>query len=75
MQLDVYDYLGERALLNDAARAATVTSTTKMKLLYISKTLFEEALGRSRRSSTSTAASARSRRSARTSSAPRASPR
>ena len=45
MQLDVYDYFGERALLNDAARAATVTSTTKMKLLYISKTLFEEVLG------------------------------
>ena len=46
MQLDVYDYFGERALLNDAARAATVTSTTKMKLLYISKTLFEEVLAR-----------------------------
>ncbi len=45
MQLDVYDYFGERALLNAAARAATVTSTTKMKLLYISKTLFEEVLG------------------------------
>jgi CRP-like cAMP-binding protein len=37
MKLKQYDYFGERALLNDAPRAATVTAVTSMKLLYISK--------------------------------------
>ena len=35
--LKKYDYFGERALLNDAPRAATVTAVTSLKLLYISK--------------------------------------
>ena len=45
MKLRQYDYFGERALLNDAPRAATVTAVTGMKLLCISKALFEEVLG------------------------------
>jgi len=45
MQLKQYDYFGERALLSDSPRAATVKATTKMVLLHISKGLFEEILG------------------------------
>ena len=45
MKLGPLDYFGERALLNDAPRAATVTAVTGMQLLYISKALFEEVLG------------------------------
>ena len=45
MKLKQYDYFGERALLNDAPRAASVTAKTAMRLLSISKSLFEEVLG------------------------------
>ena len=46
MLLKQYDYFGERALLNDAPRAATVRSKGTMKLLQISKSHFEEVLGK-----------------------------
>ena len=45
MKLKQYDYFGERALLNDAPRAASVAAKTPMRLLSISKSLFEEVLG------------------------------
>ena len=45
MVLKQYDYFGERALLNDAPRAASVRASTPMKLLQISKLHFEEVLG------------------------------
>ena len=45
MVLKQYDYFGERALLNDAPRAASVKATSPMKLLQISKSHFEEVLG------------------------------
>ena len=41
MKLGQLDYFGERALLNDAPRAATVTALTDLELLCISKTLFD----------------------------------
>ena len=43
MKLGQLDYFGERALLNDAPRAATVTALTDLELLCISKTLFDAA--------------------------------
>jgi len=45
MKLKKFDYFGERALLNDAPRAASVKATTPMKLLQITKKHFEEVLG------------------------------
>ena len=41
MKLGQLDYFGERALLNDAPRAATVTALTDLRLLCISKQLFD----------------------------------
>jgi CRP-like cAMP-binding protein len=45
MKLGPLDYFGERALLNDAPRSATVTAATGMTLLSVSKAIFEEVLG------------------------------
>eukprot|EP00736_Rhodelphis_marinus_P000611 Rmarinus@m.26729 len=38
-------YFGERALLHDEPRAATVTAVTPLKCLYIGREAFEEVLG------------------------------
>ena len=45
MRIEQYDYFGERALMNDAPRAASVKASGPMKLLQISKAHFEEVLG------------------------------
>lgn len=46
MKLSEYEYFGERALLNDEPRAATVTATEDVTCLMIKKSLFDEVLGR-----------------------------
>ena len=39
------DYFGERALLHDEQRSATVTAASKVKLLRLDKTVFTTLLG------------------------------
>jgi len=45
MHLGPSDYFGELALLNDAQRAANVTSLTDVKLLCLDRTTFQRLLG------------------------------
>ena len=45
MHLGVGDYFGERALLLDAPRAATVTAKSRLSLFYIGRHAFEDVLG------------------------------
>jgi len=45
MSLGKFDYFGERALFNDAPRAATVRAVEEMKLLQIGRETFEQVLG------------------------------
>jgi CRP-like cAMP-binding protein/serine/threonine protein phosphatase PrpC len=45
LQLQQYDYFGERALLSDAPRAASVKAIGKTKCLHINREAFEDVLG------------------------------
>mmetsp|Transcript_18623 Transcript_18623/g.54604 ORF Transcript_18623/g.54604 Transcript_18623/m.54604 type:complete len:1074 (-) Transcript_18623:321-3542(-) len=45
MRLQQYQYFGERALLHDAPRAATVTAVGPCKCLSVERAAFEEVLG------------------------------
>lgn len=45
MRLKQYQYFGERALLHDAPRAATVTAVGPTKCLSVERNAFEEVLG------------------------------
>lgn len=45
MRLNQYQYFGERALLHDAPRAATVTACVPCKCLSVERAAFEEVLG------------------------------
>ena len=45
MQLGQYDYFGERALLNNEPRAASVIAVGPVTCLHISRAAFEEVLG------------------------------
>lgn len=45
MRLGVGDYFGERALLLDAPRAASVTAKSRLSLFYIGRQAFEDVLG------------------------------
>lgn len=45
MRIGPSDYFGERALLNDAPRAATVRATSELEVLFIKREAFEMVLG------------------------------